>query len=141
MTPNWIGLVTAAAAFFGIWMGHVGVRKIEAASARLWLPAVCALGLGAALEIGALMSTSLYLSGALGIVGMTFLWDALEFRRQHDRIRRGHAPANPGNPRHARLLAESPSATPHDWLRRDPVGRPVRPDEALELLRSRGNSI
>lgn len=92
MTPNWMGLVTAAATFFGIWMGHVGVRKIEAASPSLWIPALGARGLGAALEIGALLSTSLYLSGALGTVGMTFLWDALEFRRQHMRVRSGHAP-------------------------------------------------
>lgn len=140
MTPNWMGLVTAAATFFGIWMGHVGVRKIEAGSPSLWIPALGALGLGAALEVGALLSTSLYLSGALGIVGMTFLWDALEFRRQHMRVRSGHAPANPRNPRHARLLAENSSATPRDWLRRDPVGRPVSPDEALELLRSGGRS-
>ena len=98
MTPNWMGLGTAAATFFGIWMGHVGVRKIEAASPSLWIHALGALGLGAALEVGALLSTSLYLSGALGIVGMTFLWDALEFRRQHMRVRSGHAPANPRNP-------------------------------------------
>ncbi|MGH2628762.1 MAG: DUF4491 family protein, partial [Anaerolineales bacterium] len=102
-------------------------HKVEGASPSLWLPALSALGLGAALEIGALLSTSPYLSGALGIVGMTFLWDALEFRRQHNRVRRGHAPVNPRNPRHARLLAESPAATTRDWLRRDPVGRPVSP--------------
>jgi hypothetical protein len=125
-----MGLVTAAATFFGIWIGHVGVRKVEAASPSLWLPALSALALGAALEIGAAASTNPYLSGALGIVGMTLLWDAFEFRRQQNRVKRGHAPANPRNPRHARLLAEGPLATTRDWLDRDPVGRPVSADEA-----------
>ena len=141
MTPNWMGLVTAAATFFGIWIGHVGVRKIEAASPGLWLPALSALALGAALEIGALLSPSPYLSGALGIVGMTILWDALEFRRQDNRVKHGHAPANPRNPRHARLLAESRSATTRDWLNRDPVGRPVSRDEALALVQSSEHTI
>lgn len=125
MTLNWIGLVAAAAAFLGIWFGHVGVRKIEAASPTIWLPTVIALALGLALEIGALFSASVYLSGALGIVGMTVLFDALEFTRQHNRIKHGHAPANPNNPRHARLLTESQSATIINWLDRDPMGHVV----------------
>ena len=95
MSLNWLGVAMAAAAFFGIWFGHVGVRKIEGASSSLWLPALSALALGVALEVGALLSPGPYLSGALGIVGITALWDALEFRRQHNRVRRGHAPATP----------------------------------------------
>ncbi len=125
MTLNWIGLVAAVATFFAIWFGHVGVRKIEAASPTIWLPTAIALVLGLALEIGGLLSDNLYLSGALGIVGMTVLFDALEFTRQHNRVKHGHAPANPNNPRHARLLAEHQSATTTDWLKRDPIGRPV----------------
>ena len=135
-----MGLVTAAATFFGIWLGHVGVRKIEAASTRLWLPVLSALALGAALEIGALWSPSPYLSGALGIVGTTLLWDAFEFRRQHNRVKHVHSPANPYNPRHARLLVENRSATTWNWLRRDPVGRPVSADEALALVQNRDHS-
>lgn len=126
MTLNWIGLVAAAATFFGIWFGHVGVRKIEAASPSLWLPTVIALALGLALEVGALLARELYLSGALGILGMTVLWDALEFSRQHQRVAHGHAPANPHNPRHARLLAENKSATIVHWLNRDPTGHVVK---------------
>lgn len=58
----------------------------------------------------------------VGILGVTLLWDALEFYRQQRRIQRGHAPANPNNPRHAKILAEFPSATTIDWLDRDPRG-------------------
>ena len=125
MTLNWIGVVAATATFFSIWFGHVGVRKIEAASPTLWLPTAIAVALGLALEIGALLSGNLYLTGALGIVGMTVLFDALEFTRQHSRVKHGHAPANPNNPRHACLLAEHKSATTTDWLKRDPIGHPV----------------
>jgi hypothetical protein len=122
MTLNWIGVVAAAATFFGIWFGHVGVRRIEAASPTIWLPTVIALTVGLTLEAGALLIQNLYVSGALGIVGMTVLWDALEFSRQHKRVRHGHAPASPNNPRHARLLAENKSATTINWLDRDPTG-------------------
>ena len=38
MTPNWLGPILAASAFVSIWVGHLGVRKIEAASHVLWLP-------------------------------------------------------------------------------------------------------
>lgn len=133
MTLNWLGLVAAVATFLGVWFGHVGVRKIESISPTIGLPAVIALAVGMALEVGALISDNLFLSAALGIVGMTVLWDALEFRRQHKRVRIGHAPANPNNPRHARLLAEG-KATTIDWLDRDAVGRPVTPEEALKRL-------
>jgi hypothetical protein len=105
MSLNALGLVTAAATFFAIWFGHVGVRKVEAACADLRWPALAALALGLLCEVGAALSPSRYASAALGIAGMTLLWDALEFRRQHHRVARGHAPANPANPRHARLLA------------------------------------
>lgn len=133
MTLSFIGLVVALATFVGIWLGHVGVRKIEAASPTVWLPTVAALALGLGLEWAALRAGDLYLSGALGILGMTVLWDALEFTRQHNRVKHGHAPANPDNPRHARLLAEGKATTLHP-LDRDPVGYPVsaaRPDSLV----------
>jgi hypothetical protein len=133
MTWNWIGVVAAAATFFGVWFGHVGVRKIEYRSPTIWLPAIIALALGLTLELGALVSHNLYVSGALGIVGMTVLWDALEFRRQHKRIAKGHAPANPDNPRHAQLLGAG-KATTIDWLDRDPIGRSVTAEAAMRLL-------
>jgi hypothetical protein len=76
--------------------------------------------IGLALEGVALSSTSLYVSGACGILGMTALFDALEFRRQFKRVKKGHAPANPNNPRHAALLAEGTAIT-IDLLKREPT--------------------
>jgi hypothetical protein len=130
MSWNGMGVIAAAATFFSIWLGHVGVRKIEQVSPTRWQPALCAAALGLALEGGALFTHSLLVSGALGIVGMTLLFDALEIYRQHNRVAHGHAPANPHNPRHARLLAEHPTATTVDWLKREPAGRPI-PKEGL----------
>jgi hypothetical protein len=137
--PNWIGLAAAGATFVGIWFGHVGVRKIEAITPNLWLPTALAAIAGLALEATALLSPSPYVSGPLGILGMTILWDGLEFTRQHNRVKHGHAPANPANPRHARLLAEG-GATPVDWLKREPVARRVEPAEARQLIEQGGHS-
>lgn len=134
MTLNWIGFVAALATFTGIWWGHVGVRKIDFISPTVWLPTVLALALGLALEYLAYRTTSTALAVALGILGMTVLWDAFEFTRQHRRVGHGHAPANRGNPRHARLLAEG-KATTVDLLKRYPVGRLVSAEEAPALVR------
>lgn len=134
MQLNYIGLVTAFSTFLGIWFGHVAVRKIESISPTLWLPTIVLVAIGIALEYFSLITSYLSLSTATGILGFTFLWDALEFSRQQSRIRKGHAPANPRNPRHARLLREYPSATTLDLLKRDPIGRPVSPREATHLL-------
>ena len=116
---NWSGLAAAAATFFGVWLGHVAVRRVEFISARLWPPALVFILLGLALEAGSLVSASQPLSIALGILGMTVLWDALELARQARRIRIGHAPANPQNPRHARILIECPAATSLDVLKQN----------------------
>jgi hypothetical protein len=131
---NALGLVAAAATFFGIWFGHVAVRKVEFVAPSLWLPTLVAASAGAGLLACSLLTSSLLLSTALGILGITLLWDALEFTRQQRRVRKGHAPANPRNPRHARILAEYAAATTLDLLKRDPVGRPVGPDEAVKLV-------
>ena len=133
MTLNWMGLIASAATFSGVWIGHVAVRKIECHSPTIWLPSSVALVLGFLLELGALMSDNAYLSAALGIFGITVLWDALEFWRQHRRVRKGHAPANPNNPRHVRLLQSSVMATTIDWLDRNPVGKPIPADELQRI--------
>jgi hypothetical protein len=119
---NLVGLSAALATFFGVWLGHVFVRKIERETVNLWKPALIATILGFGLELASFLISSLLLSVICGILGMTLLWDALEFFRQQKRIKRGHAPANPNNPRHAKILAEHPNATTLDWLDRDPRG-------------------
>ncbi|MGD2156500.1 MAG: DUF4491 family protein [Anaerolineales bacterium] len=137
MEPNWIGLTAACSAFLGIWIGHVAVRKIEYRSPSIWVPSLSSFLLGALFEAGALFSSSLHVSTAVGIFGMTLLWDALEFWRQHRRVEKGHTPANPNNPRHAQILAESGSAMTTDLLNRDPIGRPVSLREAIRLVTER----
>ncbi len=122
MTLNWIGVVAALATFLGVWIGHVTVRRVEYRAPDLRVPILSAVMIGLALEIAALSSSNLYISGACGILGMTALFDALEFRRQFRRVKQGHAPANPNNPRHASLLAEG-KATTVDLLKREPAQR------------------
>ena len=131
---NWIGLVAALTAFLSIWFGHVAVRKIESTSRTIWIPTVTALALGLITEYCSLITVNLSLKTALGITGITLLWDALEFTRQQKRILKGHAPANPNNPRHVKILADHKSATTFDLLKRDPVGRRVSDDEAIKLI-------
>jgi hypothetical protein len=92
---NWIGPLAALSAFLSIWFGHVAVRKVEAGSARLWVPTALFALLGLSAEAIALTVSSRPLSTVFGIVGVTLLFDALEFRRQENRVRKGHAPANP----------------------------------------------
>jgi hypothetical protein len=134
MELNYIGIVVAASTFVGVWFGHVMVRKIELVSATIWLPTTAFAAVGMVLEWLSVSSANLLLSASAGILGFTFLWDALEFSRQQNRIKRGHAPANPANPRHGRILREYASATTLDLLKRDPVGKPVSPTEAIQLI-------
>lgn len=134
MELNIIGFVAAASTFLGVWFGHVAVRKIESISPTIWLPTVAFALAGLGLEWLSLSTFHLPLSTATGILGFTFLWDALEFTRQQNRIKKGHAPANPDNPRHARLMREYSAATTLDLLKRDPIGKPVSQAEAVHLI-------
>lgn len=134
MEINPLGLVAAATAFLSIWIGHVAVRKIEAASRTIWIPTLSAIVFGITLEYFSLVIENLSLKTALGITGITLLWDALEFSRQQHRIKKGHAPANQNNPRHAKLLAEHPAATTVDLLKRDPMGKLISQTEAIHLM-------
>jgi hypothetical protein len=122
MELNFIGFAAAIATFLGVWLGHVAVRKIERETVNLWKPALIAIVAGTGLEFAALLTSSLILSATCGILGVTLLWDSLEFFRQQKRIKRGRAPANPNNPRHVKILAEYPDATTLDWLDRNPRG-------------------
>lgn len=122
MEINMIGIAVALATFFGVWLGHVSVRKIERETVNLWIPSLAALTLGIGLGTASFLTSNLILSAVCGILGVTLLWDTFEFFRQQKRIKHGHAPANPNNPRHAKILTEFPDATTFDWLDRDPRG-------------------
>jgi hypothetical protein len=125
---NTLGPVAAVTAFLSIWFGHVAVRKIESISPTVWFPTVIFAVSGIAMEYLALMARSRDLAAIFGILGITLIFDAYEFTRQQRRIRKGHAPANPRNPRHARFLAEPNSpATTVDLLKREPRDSQVRP--------------
>jgi len=134
MEINFVGITAALAAFLGIWLGHVSVRIIERKAKSLLPPILIAIVLGLTFEVYSLPTVNRLLSATAGILGITILWDALEFVRQEKRVKKGHAPANPSNPRHAQILADHPSATTLDLLKRNPVGRQVSADEAVQLL-------
>lgn len=131
---NYIGLSAAIATFLGVWLGHVSVRKIERTVVHLWIPTIIALLLGMGCLIASFLISNLALSAASGILAVTLFWDALEIAiRQPRRIQHGHAPANPNNPRHAKILAEFPTATTIDLLDRDPIGRAYTAHELASL--------
>jgi len=134
MELNTIGLVAAVSTFLGVWFGHVAVRKIESISPSIWLPTTIFAVTGLVFLWISLSMSNLPLSTVSGILGFTFLWDALEFTRQQNRIKKGHAPANPDNPRHRRFLREYPSVITLDLLKRDPTGKRVSRSEAIKLI-------
>jgi hypothetical protein len=134
MEINLTGLAAALATFLGIWWGHVAVRVIEARLTDIRPAMGLAVLFGLGMWMGALLTDWMPLSAALGIFGVTLLWDSFEFYRQEKRVKIGHAPANPDNPRHVRILAEFSSATRLDLLNRNPIGRPVDADEAARLV-------
>jgi hypothetical protein len=123
-----------------IWFGHVMVRNLEYKLQKI-LPAMllCIL-LGMLFLLGAILLENNTLSAVSGIIGITFLWDALEFKRQQKRVIKGHAPANPKNPRHLRILAECKTATTLDMLDREPRGKPYSQIEIDAILNAESNS-
>jgi|SRR6266498_3567149 hypothetical protein len=122
---NPLGLIAALTAFFSIWLGHVSVRKIESSSPTTWIPSTMFAILGIGCEWLSLKAPNLQLAIVFGITGITLLFDAFEFTRQQKRIIKGHAPANPGNLRHAKILLEYSSATTLNLLKRDPTRSPL----------------
>jgi hypothetical protein len=121
MTINPLGPIAAFTAFFSIWFGHVAVRKIESISPTISIPSAIFAILGIACEWVSLITPILQVATVFGILGITLLFDAFELARQERRIIRGHAPANPENRRHAKILKEYPSATTVDLLKREPI--------------------
>jgi hypothetical protein len=134
---NPLGFLAATTAFLAIWLGHVSVRKIEFASATIWKPATVFAIFGIILEALSLSGVNRPLSVVFGITGITLLWDAFEFIRQQKRIIIGHAPANPNNPRHLKIMADHNSATTFDLLKRAPSGRGTSPEEAVKVVEHR----
>jgi hypothetical protein len=61
-------------------------------------PAPLVFVLGLVFFVLSLLVASNLASAALGILGMTTIWDGTELYRQKDRIRLGHAPANLDHP-------------------------------------------
>src|SRR5215216_31875 len=134
MELNYVGFVAAASTFLGVWFGHVAVRKMESISPTIWVPTTAFATVGIACAWFSLVTSNFLLSTVTGILGITFLFDAIEFSRQQNRVRKGHAPANPNNPRHARLMHEYPSVITRDLLKRNPIGRPISHEEAINLV-------
>jgi hypothetical protein len=118
------GFWMALATFLGIWLGHVSVRWIEARSPHIWVPIAAYTAGGVILNIFSPFAPNLVISGVSSILGITLLWDAFEVYRQEKRVRKGHAPANPNNPRHAAILAAGHGTT-EDLLEREPQGVPA----------------
>lgn len=118
---NALGLTAAITAFISIWLGHVVVRRVEVEARDLRVPIIIAIALGLLTEYCSLVTDHWSLKTTLGILGVTLLWDAFELHRQEKRVKHGHAPANPRNPRHAHFLADpNLHATTQDLLKREP---------------------
>lgn len=119
------GFWMALATFLGIWWGHVGVRLLERSLTRVEPAAALLAAIGLGLNSYALFAPSLTIAGVCSIIGITLVWDAYELFRQQKRVQKGHAPANPKNPRHAAYLAAGGHATTVDLLDREPMGVPA----------------
>lgn len=128
------GAVCAITTFLNIWIGHVSVRAIEAKSERLWQPMAVFIIAGI-LSLEASTRSVGASQAVLGITGVMLLWDAFELYRQHHRIQVGHAPANPSNPRHQRLLTTFPTATTVNLLDRNIRGEAYTVEEIKAILK------
>jgi hypothetical protein len=90
---EWTGLLLSLTTVATIGFGHVMVRKVNYHFGTKPVPIVAAIGI--AVLMSSMFASTTLVSGALGIVGITTLWDAIEFVRQEKRVLRGHAPRNP----------------------------------------------
>ena len=120
---NSIGVLAALTTILSIWFGHVMVRKLDARLSKVIPAILMSIMLGLVFIFSSLLLENNSISAIFGIIGITFLWDAFEFKRQQKRVIKGHAPANPKNTRHLRILAEYKTATTLDLLDREPRGQ------------------
>ncbi len=134
---NNLGIVCALSVLLNVWLGHILVRTIEARAVSIRLPASAFAVMGMVLIRGSLLSSSSINAAVLGITGVICVWDGLEFLRQEQRVKQGHAPANPHNERHRQILAEYPQANSVKWLKREPIGREFTADE-IRALKEQG---
>lgn len=120
---NSIGVLAALTTILSIWFGHVMVRKLDARLSKVIPAILMCIMLGLVFIFSSFFLENNSISAIFGIIGITFLWDAFEFKRQQKRVIKGHAPANPKNTRHLRILAEYKTATTLDLLDREPRGQ------------------
>lgn len=135
MIINSIGLLAALTTILTIAFGHIMVRELEYRIFNIKPAITISIFLGIGFEFSALLADSRTTSAIFGIIGITFLWDGLEFYRQQKRVIKGHAPANPNNPRHQRILSQYPTATTVNILERTPRGYPYTEDEIHGILK------
>jgi uncharacterized protein DUF4491 len=93
MILQWVGPLMAFLTVATIGAGHVMVRKINYHFGTKFAPLVVIIG-ASVLGLSSWVTSDL-ISAALGIVGITTLWDGVELYRQEARVRKGHAPMNP----------------------------------------------
>jgi hypothetical protein len=89
MNLQWAGLVLAITTFAAIGFGHVLVRRLHARYGTR--PAVPLFLAGGAVLLGSLLTAGNLLSGVLGILAVTLLWDGVEIYRQEKRFQRENA--------------------------------------------------
>lgn len=80
------GIVLAVVTFATIALGHVLVRWLHARFGTR--PARPFFLSGAAVMLAALLASPNLLSGALGIIAVTLVWDGIEIYRQEKRMQR-----------------------------------------------------
>jgi hypothetical protein len=79
------GIILALITFGTIAAGHVLVRRLHARYGVR--PALPLFALGALILISSLVARSNLLSAALGLTGVTIVWDGIEMYRQEKRMR------------------------------------------------------
>ncbi|MBE0687764.1 MAG: DUF4491 family protein [Anaerolineaceae bacterium] len=137
---NSIGVLAGLTTILSIWFGHVMVRNLEFKLPKIQPAVLLCILLGMMFLLGALLLENNTLSAISAIIGITFQWDALEFKRQQKRVIIGHAPANPKNSRHLRILAEKSTATTLDLLDREPRGKAYSQVEIIAILNEESKS-
>jgi len=90
---NWQGLLTGLVAFFIIGVFHPLVVKVEYYWSRKAWPVFMIPGIIAV--VASLFVFHNFWSIFLGVLGFASFWSLLELIKQHDRVKKGQAKANP----------------------------------------------